>query len=175
MHGASLWSFKRTTNIRNLSFKLFFDTRVSMASMAEKDRSRYRIADRCPYATNGRQKHQRWNSSYFTSLRKSQQKYMKDYDPNKESSYYMYWDFNNLYGWKMSQKLLVDGFEWRKDLFRFDEEFIQYYEEDNDKWYKLKVDIKHPKELQDLRSYLPLLPIRMKNDKSWKTRVLSVC
>ena len=98
MHGASLWSFIRTTNIRNLSFKLFFDTRVSMASMAEKDRSRYRIADRCPYATNGRQKHQRWNSSYFTSLRKSQQKYMKDYDPNKESSYYMYWDFNNLYG-----------------------------------------------------------------------------
>ena len=87
----------------------------------------------------------------------------------------MYWDFNNLYGWKMSQKLLVDGFEWRKDLFRFDKEFIQYYEEDNDKWYKLKVDIKHPKELQDLRSYLPLLPIRMKNDKSWKTRVLSVC
>ena len=98
MRGTSLWSFIRATNIRNLSFKLFFDTRVSMASMAEKDRSRYRIADRCPYATNGRQKHQRWNSSYFTSLRKSQQKYMKDYDPNKESSYYMYWDFNNLHG-----------------------------------------------------------------------------
>ena len=26
----------------------------------------------------------------------------------------MYLDANNLYGWAMSQKLLVNGFKWRK-------------------------------------------------------------
>ena len=40
-------------------------------------------------------------------------KYMKDYDKNKESSYLKYWDINNLYGWAMLQKLAVD-FEWEK-------------------------------------------------------------
>ena len=38
-------------------------------------------------------------------------KYMKNYDKNKESLYLMYLDANNLYGWAMSQKLHVDGFK----------------------------------------------------------------
>ena len=38
-------------------------------------------------------------------------KHMKNYDKNKESSYLIYGDYNNLYGKAMSQKLLVDGFE----------------------------------------------------------------
>ena len=29
-------------------------------------------------------------------------KYMKDYDKNKESLYLKYWDLNNLYGWTIS-------------------------------------------------------------------------
>ena len=39
-------------------------------------------------------------------------KYLKNYDENKESSYIQYLDANNLYGWAMPQKLLVNGFKW---------------------------------------------------------------
>ena len=39
---------------------------------------------------------------------KANMKYTKYYDKNKESSYFIYWDVNNLYEWKMSQKLLVN-------------------------------------------------------------------
>ena len=34
----------------------------------------------------------------------------------KESSYIQYLDGNNLYGWVISQKLSVNGFEWVKDI-----------------------------------------------------------
>ena len=50
---------------------------------------------------------------------KANNKYMKDYDKNKESSYIQYWDANNLYGWEMSQKLPTDGFKWKKKCQNF--------------------------------------------------------
>ena len=37
---------------------------------------------------------------------------MKDSDKHKESLFLNYWDVNNLYGWKMSEKLPVNNFEW---------------------------------------------------------------
>ena len=41
-------------------------------------------------------------------------KYMKNYDKNIESSYIEYLDPNNLYGWAMSQKLPANDFKWIK-------------------------------------------------------------
>ena len=42
---------------------------------------------------------------------KANNKYMKDYNNNEESSYIQYLDANNLYGWAMSKKLPVNGFK----------------------------------------------------------------
>ena len=40
---------------------------------------------------------------------------MKDYDKNKESSYFKYWYLKNVYGSTMSQKLPKTKFEWIED------------------------------------------------------------
>ena len=53
-------------------------------------------------------------------------KYMKNYDKNIESSYLTYLDTNNLYVWAMSQKLSVNGFMWYNNyLSYFSEDFIK--------------------------------------------------
>ena len=57
---------------------------------------------------------------------KASNKYMKDYDKNKESSYVKYWGANNLCGWAMLQKLPVTTFGWIKDTFQFNEEIYRY-------------------------------------------------
>ena len=75
---------------------------------------------------------------------KSNNKYMKDYDKNKESSYLQYWDVNNLYLWSMSQKMPVKNFKWVKDTSKFDKSFIKSYNEESDKGYFLEVDVQYP-------------------------------
>ena len=50
---------------------------------------------------------------------KASNKYMKDYDKNKESSYIQYWDVNNFYDSAMSPKLPVNNFEWTKYISQF--------------------------------------------------------
>ena len=99
---------------------------------------------------------------------KTNNKYMKNYHESKESSYIQYLDANNLYGWAMSQKLLVNDFKWIEDTSKVNEEFIKNYDENNDKGYILEVDVKYPKKLHDIHSDLPFLPKRMKIDKCKK-------
>ena len=73
---------------------------------------------------------------------KANNKYMKNYDESKESSYIQYLDANTLYGWAMSQKLPVNDFKWTEDTSKINEEFIKNYDENNDKGYILEVDVK---------------------------------
>ena len=63
---------------------------------------------------------------------KANNKYMKYYDKNKESSYIQNWNVNNLYGWKMMQKLPVNNFEWIKDTSQFNEDFTKNCNEESD-------------------------------------------
>ena len=55
---------------------------------------------------------------------KANNKYMKSYNNNEESSYIQYLDANNLYGWAMSKKLPTNGFKWI-DNNEINEEFIK--------------------------------------------------
>ena len=96
---------------------------------------------------------------------KANNKYMKNYGKNKESSHIQYLDANNLYGWAMPQKLPVDGFKWKKNMFKFNEDFIKNYDEDSDKGYIREVAIKYPKNVHDLHIDLPFLPEVMKINK----------
>ena len=92
---------------------------------------------------------------------KANNKYMKNYNNNEDSSYIQYLDANNLYGWTMSKKLTVNGFKWI-DSDEINEEFIKNYNENDNKGYILEVDVRYPKRLHELHSDLPFLSERMK-------------
>ena len=96
---------------------------------------------------------------------KANDKYKKDYDKNKESSYLQYWDVGNLYEWAMSQKLPVNNFEWLKDTSQFNEDFIRNYNEKSDGRYFVEVDVQYTEKLYELYNDLPFLPKRMKIEK----------
>ena len=90
---------------------------------------------------------------------------MNDYDENKGSSYINYWNADNLYGWVMQQKLLVNNFEWIKDTFQFNEDFIKSCNGKNEQGYFLEVDVQYSKKLYELHSDLSILPERKKVEK----------
>ena len=81
---------------------------------------------------------------------KANNKYMgKKFDKSKPSSYIMYYDTNNLYGWAMSQKLPTDGFKWMSN-------------KDIEDWRNisciLEVDLRYRDEFHDLHNDYPLAP-----------------
>ena len=76
---------------------------------------------------------------------KANNKYMKNYDKNNESSYIVFLNANSLYGWAMSQKLSLNCFKWVKNWSKFNEGFIRKYDEDSNTRYFLEVDVEYPK------------------------------
>ena len=47
-------------------------------------------------------------------------KHIKNYDPTKPSKYVSYLDMNNLYGWAINQYVPHGGFNWLKNVDKFD-------------------------------------------------------
>ena len=95
-------------------------------------------------------------------------KYMKDYDPDKPSKYIQYLDANNLYGWAMSQSLPTHGFKWMKNLTK--DEVMDILNKANDsminpinkKGFIFEVDLEYPQELWKSHNDYPLAPEKMK-------------
>ena len=91
---------------------------------------------------------------------KANNKYMKNHNKSIESSYIAYSDANNFYGWTMSHKLLINGFEWVKNLSKFNEDFIKEHDENSDIGHFLEVDVDI-----NLHKDLPFSPERKKIEK----------
>ena len=95
-------------------------------------------------------------------------KYMKDFNPDKPSSYIQYLDANNLYGWAMSQALPTHGFKWMKNLTK--DKVMDILEKVNcsmtnpnkRKGYIVEVDLEYPKDLWESHNDYPLAPEKLK-------------
>ena len=94
-------------------------------------------------------------------------KYMKNYDPNKPSKFIQYLDANNLYGWAMSQSLPVGGFRWMSNLSK--EKVLDILEKSSSSMndmgktgYIFEVDLEYPKELWKSHNDYPLAPEKIK-------------
>ena len=88
-------------------------------------------------------------------MQKNNDKYIKNYDKTKESSYLKYLDVNNLFGWAMSQKLAVNTFEWKEVTTQLNEDFTKNFKEESDEGYFLEVDVQYPEKLHELHNNLP--------------------
>ena len=93
-------------------------------------------------------------------------KYMKNYNPEKESSYIQYLDANNLYGWAMSQNLPAHGFKWMKNITLEKVDEILYKANHSmsnlgRKGYIFEVDLEYPQHLWDSHNDYPLAPEKM--------------
>ena len=87
-------------------------------------------------------------------------KYMKDFDETKPSSFIQYLDANNLYGWAMSQKLPTDGFKWidvdKSKLLKLLEK------KDTNNGLIFEVYLDYPGSLWDSHNDYPLAPEKLK-------------
>ena len=90
-------------------------------------------------------------------------KYMKDFDESKPSTFIQYLDANNLYGWAMTQKLPTHGFKW----INVDTSSVLKLLEkkDTNQGFIFEVDLEYPRSLWKSHNDYPLAPERTKIDK----------
>lgn len=78
--------------------------------------------------------------------------FMPEYDSSLPSSFLVYLDANNLYGWAMSQCLPTGNFEWVDTNTNFN------VPDDAEHGYILEVDLEYPNNLHNNHSDLPFCP-----------------
>ena len=87
---------------------------------------------------------------------KANNRHLSDYNPKEETSYIMYYDANNLYGWAMSQPLPIGKFEWCLVFPTLHQ--IRRWRSNRKIGYILEVDLDYPEELHDEHNAYPLAP-----------------
>ena len=85
---------------------------------------------------------------------KANNPYMKFYNSENDTSYIMYLDANNLYGWAMVQPLPYGGFRWVEPK--------HYTNKEPGIGYIYEIDLEYPKELHDLHNHYPCAPESIK-------------
>lgn len=80
-------------------------------------------------------------------------KHMESFDSSKESSYIIYIDCNNLYGFSMMQHLPIGGFKWCEKEFTAEE--VLSIADDGELGYMFEVDLEYPESLHDLHNDYP--------------------
>ncbi|XP_061704174.1 uncharacterized protein LOC133515618 [Cydia pomonella] len=80
--------------------------------------------------------------------------FMKEYDEERDSSFIVYLDVNNLYGEAMSRSLPIRNFKWlnKDEIKQFD---ITSQLPDNDIGYILETDLEYPQYLHDSHNDYP--------------------
>ncbi|XP_043478219.1 uncharacterized protein LOC122508763 [Leptopilina heterotoma] len=101
---------------------------------------------------------------------KANNHYMKEYNESEGTSYIVYFDANNLYGWAMIQSLPYGGFEW---IENFDNSFDFNVSDDEAIGYILEVDLDYPDDLHDKHSDFPFCPERSKPPGSKVEKLLT--
>ena len=85
---------------------------------------------------------------------KSNNKYLKSYDPNQESKHIIYLDANNLCGYTISKFLPISGLK-RIDPKEFE---LSKYNSNSSKGCFLEANHEYSKELRELSNDYPLAP-----------------
>lgn len=84
-------------------------------------------------------------------------KFLPNYNKNLPSTYLMYFDVNNLYGWAMSQYLPCGGFQWLSQTEINDLNILDI-DDQSSIGYLFEVDLEYPEHLHNLHQYLPFAP-----------------
>ena len=90
-------------------------------------------------------------------------KYMKDFDKTKPSTFILYLDANALYSWAMTQKLPTHGFKWLELDVTKVEKLLK--KKDTKIGYIFEVDLEYPSSLWEAHNDYPLAPDRIKLGK----------
>ncbi|XP_043482540.1 uncharacterized protein LOC122511404 [Leptopilina heterotoma] len=101
---------------------------------------------------------------------KANNHYMEQFDKNEDTSYIVYFDANNLYGWAMVQPLPYGGFKWVENV---DNSFDFNVADDAPTDYILEVDLDYPDHLHDKHSDFPFCPERSKPPGSKEEKLLT--
>ena len=85
-------------------------------------------------------------------------RYIKNYDPARESNFIMYLDENSLHGWGISQYLPYCEFKWLKNVDQFD---VNSISENSSIGHILQTDFECADELHYLHNNYPLAPQKL--------------